>query len=277
MARHLIHILIVLTAILQPTVKAAPKSELWDVWLAAAETETLQPDHSYWQRFLQRHLTSSGKGINLVDYSGALAERQQLDAYLGALQEVPVSRLTRPQQRAYWINLYNATTVATILRHYPVDSIRDIDISPGLFADGPWGQKLLHIEGFDLSLDDIEHRILRPIWKDNRLHYALNCASIGCPNLQSQAFTATNTEQLLEAAARAYINHPRGVKIANGKLQVSSIYNWFQEDFGNSELGVTAHLKRYAEAGLLQQLEAVDGIDRYEYDWSLNDLKPAKR
>jgi len=268
-------IFICLFTLFQQPSQAAPKSELWAVWLTSADTETLQPDHSYWQQFLDRRVTGRA-GINLVDYAGASSEGQDLKKYLHNLQSIPVSKLTRPQQRAFWINLYNAATVSIIIDHYPVNSIRDIDISPGLFTDGPWGRKLLSIEDLQLSLDDIEHRILRPIWKDNRLHYALNCASIGCPNLLPQAFTTANSEKLLESAAIDYINHPRGANIENGKLRASSIYKWFQSDFGNSESGVINHLKQYAKTALLIKFNGIEEIDEYDYDWSLNDLKAVR-
>lgn len=276
MTRHRALLFFLITLIQQPS-HAAPESELWAVWLASANTETLQPDHSYWQQFLARRLTRSSDGINLLDYASALTEREELQRYLQNLQHIPVSKLSRPQQRAFWINLYNAATVATILDHYPVRSIRDIDTSPGLFADGPWDRKFLSIEGLELSLNDIEHRILRPIWQDNRLHYALNCASIGCPNLQSKAFTAANSEEMLESAASEYINHPRGAKIVDGTLLVSSIYKWYQTDFGNNEYGVIEHLKRYAKPTLRSQLEVIDKIERYDYDWSLNDRNIAEK
>ena len=110
-----------------------------------------------------------------------------------------------------------------ILAHYPVASVHDIRLS-GLFTIGPWQAKLLTIEGEKVSLDDIEHRILRPIWKDNRPHYALNCASLGCPNLAPVSYTSANLEQLLEQGARAYINHPRGVFCQDGTCAFSSIY-----------------------------------------------------
>ena len=268
-------LLFFLIMLIQQLSQAAPKAELWAVWLAVADTETLQPNHSYWQQFLARHLTRSSDGINLLDYSGALPERENLQRYLQELQRTPVAKLSRPQQLAFWINLYNAATVATILDHYPVRSIRDIDISPGLFADGPWDKKFLTIEGLELSLNDIEHRILRPIWQDNRLHYALNCASVGCPNLQPKAFTAANSEALLEAAAREYINHPRGAQVADRKLSVSSIYKWYQTDFGDNEIGVIQHLKRYAKTTLRSQLETIEEIEQYDYDWSLNERKIA--
>jgi hypothetical protein len=123
-----------------------------------------------------------------------------------------------------------------------------------------------------LSLDDIEHRILRPIWRDPRLHYAVNCAALGCPNLQTAAFTAANTEALLDKAARDFVNHPRGAAIVGGKLIVSSIYVWYEADFGGADRGVIAHLKRYAGPELATALAAVDRISGNRYDWGLNDL-----
>lgn len=276
MMKRLSGIFLFLLILFQQPSQAAPKPELWAVWLTVADTETLQPDHSYWQQFLDRRLTSGKDGVNLVDYAKASSERPELRRYLENLQAIPVSKLTRSQQRAFWINLYNAATVSIILDHYPVHSIRDIDISPGLFADGPWGRKLLSIEGLELSLDDIEHRILRPIWKDNRLHYALNCASIGCPNLQPQAFTAANSEKLLKTASIDYINHPRGAEIVNGELRASSIYKWFQSDFGNSENGVISHLRDYASPTLLTKLNGIAQIEAYNYDWSLNDTATSR-
>ena len=189
------------------------------------------------------------------------------------MQGVAIRKFSRPEQRAYWTNLYNALTVKVVLDHYPVASIMKIDISPGLFAKGPWKKKLLAIEGEKVSLDDIEHRILRPIWKDPRTHYAVNCASLGCPNLPMQAFTSANTEELLDAGARAYVNHARGARIDKGRLTVSSIYDWFESDFGGSEAGVIEHLRKYAEPALAKQLAGVKRIADDDYDWSLNDAK----
>ena len=157
-----------------------------------------------------------------------------------------------------------------IVDHFPVRTIRDIDISPGLFANGPWGAELVSVEGEPLSLDDIEHRILRPIWRDPRIHYAVNCAAIGCPNLNPVAFTADNTEQILDKAAVAYVNDPRGARFDDGDLIVSSIYSWFEEDFGSSEAGVIAHLKRYARPPLSDQLSGRRDYSDHDYDWKLN-------
>ena len=119
---------------------------------------------------------------------------------------VRVSGLGRDEQCAYWINLYNALTLEVVLDHYPVDSIRDIDISPGLFSQGPWGKKLITVEGEQVSLNDIEHRILRPIWRDPRIHYAINCASLGCPNLQPRPFTGRTLDHALDLAAMRFVD-----------------------------------------------------------------------
>jgi hypothetical protein len=158
-----------------------------------------------------------------------------------------------------------------VLERYPVKSIRDISLGGGLFTVGPWGAKLVAVKGERLSLDDIEHRILRPLWRDPRIHYVVNCASVGCPDVPPAPLTGANAEATLDAAARAYINHPRGANVRDGRLTVSSIFRWYREDFGDSEAGVLAHLRRYAAPGLAAQLKDVRGIDRYEYDWSLND------
>ena len=222
----------------------APKAELWERWTAHDPAASKPIDHGRWQRFLDAYLVQHASGVNRFGYDRVTAQdRAALAAYIDGLAALPISRYSRAEQQAYWINLYNALTVQVVLDHLPVASILDIDISPGLFADGPWGKKLVAIEREAVSLDDIEHRILRPIWRDPRIHYAVNCASIGCPNLQREVFTAANAERLLQAGARDYVNHSRGARVANGELAVSSIYVWFQEDFGGDEAGVIAHLQ----------------------------------
>jgi len=252
--------------------RAAPDAELWPLWDAHDPESSDRVDHAVWDRWLQRYVVEGSDGINRIDYGSVTeTDRADLNGYIVSLEDVPVSDLGRPEQRAYWINLYNAGTVQVVLDHWPVDSIRDIDISPGFFADGPWGKKLFTVEGEDLSLDDIEHRILRPIWRDPRLHYSVNCASIGCPNLATVAFTAENTERLLNSGARAYVNHDRGAHVTgDGDLIVSSLYEWFKDDFGGDDAGVIAHLKVFANEDLNAALAKISRIDDDEYDWSIN-------
>ena len=179
---------------------AAPGARLISThWLQNDSGSSVQLDHSAWSRFLAIYLFPGNDGVNRVAYGRvSAADKALLDGYIEMLVASPVSHLSRPEQLAYWINLYNAVTMRVVLQHYPVRSIREVD--GGLFGTGPWDAKLVTVEGERLSLDDIEHGILRPVWHDPRIHYAINCASISCPKLQPIAFTAGNVERLLDEA-----------------------------------------------------------------------------
>jgi len=230
-------------------------------------------DHSAWDAMLKAYVKPDGD-LNRVDYATWKREsRDDLLGYIERLERTDVASLSRPEQYAYWVNLYNAVTVALILKHYPVDTIRDIDISPGFFANGPWGAELVTVDGVKLSLDNIEHDILRVNWDDPRVHYAVNCASLGCPNLARDAYTGERLDAQLGSAAAAYVASPRGVRFEGGRVTASKIYSWYDEDFGNSEAGVIAHLRKHADDETARRLSGLSSIDNYAYDWSLNDVR----
>ena len=272
--KRLIYTALVLLLISRtPSSFAAPKADLWPRWTAHDADSGEVIDHGAWNAWLGRFVVISADGINRVAYGRVTDDdRRALQAYIQRLAALDISTYNRAEQFAYWVNLYNALTIDVVLEHYPVQSIREI--KSGFFSFGPWGMELITIQGAALTLDDIEHRILRPIWQDARIHYAVNCASLGCPNLQRQAFTAANTESLLETAARDFINHPRGARVEDGRLVVSSIYDWFEDDFGGNDRGVIDHLKTYAETNLHTALSGVDRISDDRYDWQLNDSLP---
>jgi Protein of unknown function, DUF547 len=247
----------------------APGKHLWPRWAVNDPASTARVDHASWTAFLEKYLVPGE--VNRLRYAAVTpSDRLKLDAYVAGLAALPISRYRRAEQLAYWINLYNVLTVQLVLRHYPVRSIRDIDISPGLLSLGPWDKDLVGVERQRLTLNDIEHRILRPIWNDPRLHYVLNCASLGCPNLAPRAFAADDADRLLDQAARDFVN-TRAVRVRDGRLIVSSIYAWFTEDFGGDEAGVLAHLRRYAGPALAARLAAFHTIGGDAYDWRLND------
>ena len=259
-------------ALLAGVAKAAPGSELLSAWEASVETNAAAIDHSAWQSILDTYLTSHPSGINRFDYAALKANAEdaaRLADYLTSLQELDPRHYSRQEQQAYWINFYNALTVRVVVDAYPVDSIRDI--YQGWLPLGPWDDVHAEVAGMPLTLNNIEHGILRPIWRDPRIHYAVNCASHGCPNLSPTVYTAANTEALLEAGARAYINHPRGVSFVDDDfLLISSIYEWYVEDFGGTEKTVIDHLMQYAEEALAARLKTFSGSIDYEYDWNLN-------
>ena len=254
----------------------APNAELWQRWTVHDPNGAGRIDHAVWDKILARYLRADGQGVNRFAYGAVTQDdKAALDGYIAARAATPIDRYDRAEQFAFWVNLYNALTVKLMVEHYPVAGIREIDISPGWFADGPWGKKLVTVAGEAVSLNDIEHRILRPIWRDPRIHYAVNCAAIGCPNLRRRAFTAANAEAELAAAAREFVNSPRAVRLADGRLTLSSIYVWFQEDFGGSDAGTIAHIRQFAEPSLAAALDGLDHIDAIRYDWSLNDTADA--
>jgi hypothetical protein len=253
----------------------APNAKIWPRWEKHQPNSRDHIDHSNWDQLLSRHVRENDRGVNLVDYRGfSPSDKEKLSSYIAELSVIQVSNLNRNEQLAYWINLYNALTVQVVLTHFPVRSIRKIRTSPGLFAIGPWGEKIVTVEGNKLSLNDIEHRILRPIWRDPRIHYVLNCASIGCPNLRASAYRPLGLDALLDGAAVAYVNSHRGVSIAKGKVSVSKIYDWFIEDFGGTEKSVLRHLQEYAKPDLAAKLKSAGKLSGAHYDWSLNAQVP---
>ena len=253
---------------------AAPKADAWPRWEAHVAGSERAVDHDPWDAVLAAVVRLGDDGVARVDYPALTGDalHSRLDGYIAQLADTPVSELDRAEQQAYWINLYNALTLQVMRDHYPVDSIQDVDISPGLFSSGPWGAELIAVEDEILTLDDIEHRILRPLWRDPRIHYAVNCASIGCPNLQGRAWRAATLDADLEAAATAYVNHDRGFTVDDGDLVVSSIYDWFIADFGGNDEGVLRHLAQYASPDRQAILQSARRISDHRYDWALNDL-----
>ena len=257
----------------------APDAEPWPRWEKHDPASTARIDHSGWDLILKTYIRPGPDGVNRFAYSRLSAEdTTQLHRYVDRLAATPISQFSRREQLAYWINFYNALTIQVVATHYPVASIREIDLGGGGFGGGPWAKKLVAVESEELSLNDIEHRILRPIWQDPRIHYAVNCASIGCPNLRRSAYQGDTVNRVLESAARDYVNNSRGVSIQDGDLTVSSLYVWFRPDFGGSDAAILAHLRRYAGPTLKSALAGRETIADHRYDWGLNgtDLSPER-
>lgn len=256
---------------LYPASAQTPAAEVVSAESFAAQADAL---HQNWTDILSRYVRPDSSGINLVDYASLkahAADRAALADYIDGLADLPLSDLPADDQFAAWANLYNALTVQLIVDNYPVASIRDI--KSGLLSFGPWGRKLVEVESEMLTLDNIEHDILRERYDDPRVHYAVNCASMGCPNLQLEAWRGETLDDALNQAARDYINHPRGVSLrSDGKLEASNIFEWYKEDFGNSEAGVLEHMRKYASPETAAILKEDADIRKYVYDWDLNEV-----
>jgi Protein of unknown function, DUF547 len=272
MIKLLVSTLCLVIALAAFPAQAGPKAELWEIWLQQDPKSVQSIDHAGWERFLAKYLRIGSDGVHRVAYGEVTPEdRAALDAYIDRLAALPIGTYNRFEQMAYWINLYNALTVRLVLDHYPIASIRDIDASPRPLSGGPWDEALVEIDGTPVSLNDILHRILRPIFQDPRIHYAVSCAALGCANLQPEPFRGDRLDQQLSKAAMAYVNDPRCVSFEEDELGLSSLYRWYRDDFGGSDAAVIHHLMGLANPSLAMSLERFDTISADGFDWRLND------
>lgn len=228
---------------------------------------------SAWNDALSRYISApDAMGVARFDYSALhnnKADQKVLTDYIKYLESQTPSTMTDAQAVSYWANLYNALTVEVIIDNYPVKSIREI--KSGLFSMGPWKKTVTKVEGKKLSLDNIEHDIMRVQYPSPHIHYMVNCASVGCPNLKDSLWDAKTMDAEREQAARDFINSSRGVSVGPKGLTVSSIYKWFKEDFGATEAERLAHFRAFADADLAAAIDGGAKIIGDDYDWSLNE------
>lgn len=246
-------------------------------WMRHDPDSAVVLDHDDWTQFLRRYLQIDDNGVALVRYDEiSEADRGKLRDYIAWLSSLDFAGLHRDEQLAAWINLYNAATVEVILQNYPVESIRDI--TDGLLSFGPWGKDVVTIDGQSLSLDDIEHGILRPIWQDPRIHFVVNCASIGCPNLGHSAYDGHDIDERMERATHVYINNRPGADLdLQGRLVVSGLFDWYDDDFGRNEEEIIDFIRGHAVEPLTGLMSGVTEIEDYRYDWALNDASGMAR
>ena len=242
---------------------AAPKAKTIEHWDTSNEQSTTTVNHSTWQKILRRYVIKHPSGINRVDYQTLQVEGlKELGSYLEYLGSRKPTSLNKAEQKAYWLNLYNAGLVFIVASNYPLDTVRDIK---------PWKIKFITIEDNLLTLDNIEHGILRPIYMDNRVHYGFACASIGCPSLSRTAFTGTNVDAQLRQLGMDFINHERGAKLEGSTLFLSRIFKWYLDDFGGSEEALIEYIKYFAKPDLKRKLDqGYKKIEFYKHDWNLN-------
>lgn len=240
-------------------------------------------DHGDWDRLLREHVRVIDGGVaTQLDYSGMAADRRELQIYLAGIAEVPRSTFdswSTPAQLAFLINAYNAYTVDVILQEYPdIDSIRDI----GFFLSSAWNQNFAKLFGEPVTLDDIEHGMIRGwgLYNEPRIHFAVNCAAIGCPALRGEAFVSDKLEMQLEDSTKKFLSDRSRNYFDNGRMYISSIFDWYEEDFEKGWGGVDSVAEFLAAYGAeLNVDEATTNklladdirIRHLKYDWGLND------
>ena len=228
------------------------------------DTDSKPVEHSIWDGLLRRHVRADG----MVDYKGFIRDSNTLHRYLRLLETAHPNdkNWSRNEQMAYWINAYNAYTIDLIVRNYPVKSIKDIKNGVAV-VNSVWDIKFIKIQGFSYDLNNIEHNILRPVFKDARIHAAVNCASFSCPKLLAEAYTAEQLDSQLDKSMRGFINDPERNRISAEKAEISEIFKWFKGDFERDAGSLREFLNRYATVKLSKETD----ISHIDYDWRLNE------
>ena len=225
-------------------------------------------DHQAWDALLRKNVVvAQGGKSSQMRYEGMAKDREALHAYLGGLSNVGEAEFQswpKTEQMAFLINAYNAYAVEKILTRYPdIRSIWDF----GKFFGNPFKDEFFTLLGRKASLDGIEHGMLRKNYRESRVHFVVNCASIGCPMLREEAYVAARLEQQLEEQAVRFLSDRSRNRLAGGRLEVSRIFDWFKEDFEPRE----AYFARYA--AVLGFTGSVPPLSFLDYDWSLNDFR----
>lgn len=222
------------------------------------------PSHQQWDKLLKKHVNKTG----LVNYKGFKNDKAELDSYLKLLSSsAPPKSWSKDDQKAYWINAYNAFTVALILKHYPVKSIKDI--AGSIYKiNTPWDIKFITIGGEKYDLNNIEHKILRNQFDDPRIHFALVCASISCPRLRDEAFTGSEINAQLEDAGKEFLNDKSKNNIRADKADLSKYFSWYKGDFTKSG-SLVDYVNKYSSTKITSKTK----IGSLDYNWGLNEQK----
>lgn len=220
--------------------------------------------HSTYDKLLKTYVKRGG-----VLYDSFISnpdDLKRLSDYIDRLEEINPTELPHENELAYWINLYNAATLELVLKHYPVESIKEI----GGPSNSPWKRNVVSIAGRELSLDEIENNIIRKRFYDARIHFALNCAAVGCPPLVNQAFEPEKLDMQLDEISHNVLNDNRWVRITHEEIQVTKLFQWYEEDFQQFSGSVREFIARYRPEDRIFLLDAKHVITFFDYDWQLN-------
>ncbi len=228
---------------------------------------SLTPNHTIWDALLKKNVREDG----LVDYKAFIKDQDRLKEYTKTLSNnPPATSWTNNEQLVYWINAYNAFTIALVVKHYPVKSIKDIAGNIPMI-NSVWDLKFFKIGGIDFDLSTIEHEILRKKFDEPRIHFAINCASISCPKLRREAYTASRVDNQLEEQAVIFITSPNYNKITPNHVYLSKIFEWFKTDFTRNQ-DILQFLSQYTRVTFDDKVI----FEYFPYNWNLNELKKKK-
>jgi hypothetical protein len=239
----------------------------------AIPASAAEPDYKLWQDLLSKHYDPA-RGM---DYKGLKQDKAALDRLRSQMAAVDVASLSKPEQLAYWINLYNVSVVGVVADNYPVESIRDISTDP-IIRLNVFKKPNVLVKGGTMSLDEVENTKIREGFKDPRIHFAINCAAESCPPIRPEPFTGARIDQQLDDQARKFLNGPHGVRLEQDggelTLHATKILDWFKDDFATWGGGTIPFLKKYLTPDKVKRIDAAKGKVELEFDdysWKLND------
>ncbi len=247
------------------------------LFVASPATAGVTDAHTAWNTLVERYVVDE-RWVDYAAWHASGDDVQALRDVVDAYEAVDASTLSRDQRVAYWLNLYNAATVELVLEHFPVESIKDI----GGLIGSPWGIERVTVAGEALTLDQIQHEKLDPVAQDPRIHFALNCASVGCPPLAPFAFTGDAIDEQLDRVTRRAVTDTAWVDLSgcagtygDGTIRLTKIFDWYRDDFGGDD-GIREFLIRYRPDDAFRLRNTSCALDFSGYDWNLN-APPASR
>ncbi len=246
---------------------AAPAAKLIKFWDDHEPKSVMTTKHGPWQEILGAYVDDEHpSGINRFNYKAVSdADLTKLTEYLSYLQMLEPRQFNSSEAKAYWLNFYNALLVKKVIEAVREDDIRSVKS----LGNRIWRRDIAYVVMQDISLDDIEHGILRPIWNDPRIHYGLTSGALGGGNLQKVAYTGANVEELLAKAEKEFLNHDRGIRVSDGRATASSIFDWYRTDFVASKSELVPYIAQRVDDAKRAELEGIRRV-RYDYDWTLN-------
>ena len=222
---------------------------LWSI----GQTSEAQPDFKAWDTFLKKYVSATGD----VDYKSIKANRKELDAITKTFSATSVlPSWSKSDQLTFWINAYNAFTIDLIINNYPLKSIQGLD------GGKPWDVKRINIGGKKYSLNNIENDIIRPQFKDAKIHFAVNCAAKSCPPILNGAFFGKTLDTQLDEVTKKFINNKKYQTITSSNLTLSKIFDWYGADFGD----IVTFINKYSNVKVNKSAT----IAFKDYDWALN-------
>ena len=226
------------------------------IFISGKTAVVAQPDYKSWDTFLKKYVSASGD----VDYKSIKANKKELEAITKTFSATTVlTSWSKNDQLAFWINAYNVFTIDLVVNHYPIKSIQNLD------GGKTWDVKRIEIGGKKYSLNNIENDIIRPQFKDARIHFAVNCAAKSCPPILNSAFFGKTLDEQLDAVTKKFISNTKYQNITSGKMTLSKIFDWYKVDFGD----IFTFINKYSTI----KVNKNTAIVYKEYDWSLNEKK----